>query len=170
MRSVWAQSKDLQQMQSVQKEVVERVYCLLSYFIGSPPASFLWRHHKSGDTGPISPLEFYAQFVQPVYNVDDYVCIVNAPNKPFCALTIQALGNCELTGDIVRYINVPIEDMRLWCQQQLEDGLGVWMGCDYGKAKVSPNPNTILPQSSQHPTGRQRHSRSEAFYHFTGLG
>lgn len=106
-----------------------------SYFFGSPPAHFSWRVSKT-ERIVATPMSFYREHVQPQWNVDDFCCVVHAPNKPLPALfTVACLGNCASDGVRVEYLNLPMEEVERLCEEQLAQGTAVWMGCDYGAAK-----------------------------------
>ena len=67
--------------------------------------------------------------------LDDYVSVINAPteDKPFYrSYTVQYLGNVK-EGRPVKYVNLPIEEMKQAAIAQLKDGEPVWFGCDVGK-------------------------------------
>jgi len=50
----------------------------------------------------------------------------------YALYTVKFLGNV-VEGDIVRYVNVPIEVLKDAAIAQIKDGAPVWFGCDCGK-------------------------------------
>ena len=61
--------------------------------------------------------------------------LINAPtaDKPFHqSFTVRFLGNVK-EGRQVRYLNLPIEELKRAAVAQMKDGEPVWFGCDVGK-------------------------------------
>ena len=68
-------------------------------------------------------------------NLDDYVSLINAPtaDKPYHrSYSVKFLGNVK-EGCPVRYLNLPIEELKKAAIAQMKDGSPVWFGCDVGK-------------------------------------
>ena len=81
----------------------------------------------------LSPKEFYAKYIG--LNLNDYISLINAPtaDKPYYrSYTVQYLGNVA-EGRQVRYVNLPIEELKKAAIAQMKDGEPVWFGCDVGK-------------------------------------
>ncbi len=126
-----ASASDLQQMRA---QMVEEVYALLVTCLGEPPASFEVRlRDKDGELalgGTFTPQEFFAEAVD--MRLDDFVSLISAPtaDKPFGhAYSVSRLGNVVEAGG-VRYLNLPIDELKRVTVAQLADGLPVWFGCD----------------------------------------
>jgi bleomycin hydrolase len=55
-----------------------QIYRIISICIGTPPETITWEYYdtdrKYNKIGPITPLEFYQQYVKPHYNISDKVC------------------------------------------------------------------------------------------------
>lgn len=122
---------DLQQMRA---QMVEEIYALLVTCLGEPPASFEVRLRDKDDnlalSGTFTPQEFFATAVD--MQLDDYVSLISAPtaDKPFGhAYSVSRLGNVVEAGG-VRYLNLPVDELKRVAVAQLGDGLPVWFGCD----------------------------------------
>jgi bleomycin hydrolase len=112
-------------------------YRMLCIHLGTPPSSFSWSWRDKDDVfqrrGPITPQAFYSEYVG--LNLDDYVCLINAPtkDKPYKTLfTVQYLGNV-IDGQPVRYLNVKSQVLQEIAAQMIAAGEAVWFGCDVGK-------------------------------------
>ena len=122
---------DLQQMRA---QMIEEIYALLVTCLGEPPATFEVRlRDKDGNmtlSGTFTPQEFFATAVD--MQLDDFVSLISAPtaDKPFGhAFTVSRLGNVVEAGG-VRYLNLPVDELKRVAVAQLADGLPVWFGCD----------------------------------------
>ena len=131
------------------------IWRLLCIHLGTPPTEFKWawtdkdnKQHRVNGGGVIPPLEFCAQFAcgpAPTASLpappapaaphfEDYFCLVNDPRNPYMqTYTVHYLQSVVGAPPVV-YLNVDIETMKALTRRQLEDGLGVWMGCDVGQA------------------------------------
>ena len=117
---------------------MEEVYRLLCICLGKPPKTFDFEiADKDGNfirDWQITPLAFFEKYVG--WNLDDYVSLINAPtkDKPYHhSYTVRFLGNV-VEGHPVRYLNLPIEELKKAAIAQMKDGSPVWFGCDVGKA------------------------------------
>ena len=116
-------------------EFMEEFYRLLSISLGVPPETFYWEwrdrdghFHRRGN---ITPVEFYNEYIGVV--LDDFVTLINAPNKPFNKIyTIQYLGNV-VGGQDTRYLNVDLETMKKATIDMIKGNHAVWFGCDVAK-------------------------------------
>ena len=113
------------------------VYNMLCICLGNPPKTFDFEyrdkdkqfHRECG----LTPKEFYAKYIG--LNLNDYISLINAPtaDKPYYrSYTVQYLGNVA-EGRQVRYVNLPIEELKKAAIAQMKDGEPVWFGCDVGK-------------------------------------
>ena len=69
------------------------------------------------------------------WDLSQYVSLINAPtkDKPYHkTYTVKFLGNVK-EGRPVKYLNLPIEDLKAAAIRQLRDGQPVWFGCDVGQ-------------------------------------
>ncbi|TET80837.1 aminopeptidase [candidate division TA06 bacterium] len=137
LRNMHADAASTDEMRSKKGEQMAEFYKMLTIHLGRPPQSFLWEwrdkdkeFHRHGD---ITPQKFFKEFVG--FDMDDMVCLINAPtkDKPYDKLyTVQYLGNVA-GGEIVRYLNVPMEVLKKATAAMIADDRAVWFGCDVGK-------------------------------------
>lgn len=56
---------------------MKEIYRIVSICLGIPPETFTWEYYDKSKAyhkiGPVTPLEFYNEYVKPVYNVEDKV-------------------------------------------------------------------------------------------------
>lgn len=114
--------------------MMQEVYALLATCLGEPPARFDVRlRNKANElvlAGSFTPQEFFDEAVG--MRLDDYVSLISAPtaDKPFNhTYTVSRLGNVVEDGG-VRYLNLPVAELKRAAIAQLADGLPVWFGCD----------------------------------------
>ncbi|MGD0175459.1 MAG: C1 family peptidase [Candidatus Bathyarchaeia archaeon] len=115
--------------------LMEEFYKLLCIDLGVPPEKFYWEwQDKDGvfhRRGNITPVEFYNEYVG--LQLDDFVSLINSPNKPFNKLyTIQYLGNV-VGGQDIRYLNVDLKAMKKATIDMIKGHHAVWFGCDVAK-------------------------------------
>lgn len=129
--------KSMEQLKKEKEAMMETVYRMLCISLGKPPKTFTFEYRdKDGNfhrEENLTPKAFYEKYVG--LRLDDYVSVINAPteDKPFYrSYTVQYLGNVK-EGRPVKYVNLPIEEMKQAAIAQLKDGEPVWFGCDVGK-------------------------------------
>lgn len=129
--------KSMEQLKKEKEAMMETVYRMLCISLGKPPRTFTFEYRdKDGNfhrEENLTPKAFYEKYVG--LRLDDYVSVINAPteDKPFYrSYTVQYLGNVK-EGRPVKYVNLPIEEMKQAAIAQLKDGEPVWFGCDVGK-------------------------------------
>lgn len=116
------------------------VFDSLCKMIGTPPTkSFVWefvdkdkKYHRLDIESPQHFFKHYAYF-----NLDDYICVISDPRKEHNyhkLYTVQYLGNV-VGGQPVKYLNVPIEDMKQVTLASLNESDVVWFGCDVGQQR-----------------------------------
>ncbi|XP_071789805.1 bleomycin hydrolase-like [Asterias amurensis] len=142
-------AKQLQEMvqnkasdEEINKEItkmVAEVYRICSICLGTPPSTITWEYHDKNKAyhkvGPIAPKAFYEEYVKPVFNLQDKICIVNDPrpnNGYGKAYTVEYLSNM-VEGRKTVYNNQPIELLKKVSLEMIKSGEPVWFGCDVGK-------------------------------------
>jgi bleomycin hydrolase len=116
-------------------ELMGEFYKSLCINLGVPPETFYWEwRDKEGvfhRRGNISPVQFYNEYVG--IELDDFVSLINAPNKAFNKLyTVQYLGNV-VGGQDTRYLNVDLRTMKKATIDMIKGSHAVWFGCDVAK-------------------------------------
>jgi len=137
IREMNSQGASLDLMRKRKQELLTEFYRMLAIHMGIPPRSFTWEWRDKDRVfhrhGKITPLQFLEEYVR--LDIHDMVCLINAPtsDEPYERLyTVQYLGNV-VGGQIVRYLNVPIDVMKKAAVDMISDGSPVWFGCDVGK-------------------------------------
>ena len=117
--------------------MLQDIYTILCRCLGTPPEKFNFEYTDKDDKfhreASLTPKSFYENYVN--IDLSEYVSLINAPthDKPFGhTYTVQRLGNVT-GGNIVRYLNVTVDELKAAASAQLNDGELVWFGCDVGK-------------------------------------
>jgi bleomycin hydrolase len=137
LRNEKEKGKSLSELRELKKGMLEVIYRMLAIALGNPPKTFTYEYtdtdKKFHREDNLTPKSFYDKYIG--VNLDDYVSIINAPtdDKPFNqSYSVKLLGNVT-EGKGVRYLNLPIEDLKDLAIRQLKDGTPVWFGSDVGK-------------------------------------
>ncbi len=137
IRSLHRREAGMDAMRGAKLDALAAVYRILRIHLGDPPRAIDWQWRDKGGEfhrdGELTPQEFAAKYIPDGYR--DMVCLVHdpRPNHPyFQTYTIGCLGNI-VGARSVRYLNVPIDQMKRIAMRQVEGGTPVWMGCDTGK-------------------------------------
>ena len=122
---------------ALKNDMMETIYNLLAMFLGQPPDVINWstrnkdnRHIVISDMTPIDFCKKYADI-----NIKDKVCLIHAPmsNKKFNTMyTVEYLGNV-VEGQIIKYLNVDIKELKKSAMDSIKNNEAVWFGCDVGK-------------------------------------
>jgi len=130
-------------LQQTKQEMLKEIYRILCVCLGEPPKTFDFEVTDKDDKffrdPAITPQQFFERYVG--LNLDDYVSLINAPtaDKPYHrSYSVRFLGNVK-EGRIVRYLNLPIEDLKKAAIAQLQSGSPVWFGSDVGQFSESEN-------------------------------
>ena len=125
------------EIEQLRKEALEECYRLIADCFGMPPVSFTFeyrdtkkKHHAIQD---VTPLEFYEKYLGE--DLNEYAVLINAPteDKPYHKMyTVKYIGNV-VSGNEIRYLNLPIKEFKDAIIRQLKAGTPVWFGCDCGK-------------------------------------
>jgi bleomycin hydrolase len=132
-----AKKSGIEALRKKKKTMLGEVYRMLTIHLGEPPQEFEWQwRNKGGDfhrEGMMTPHSFREKFVGNV--LEDHVCLIHCPqkSKSFDTLyTVQYLGNV-VEGDIVKYLNLRVSELKKAAIAMIKDGKAVWFGCDVGK-------------------------------------
>ena len=126
-----------EELYAKKNEMLEEIYRMLCICLGQPPKTFDFEYtDKDGNyhrENGLTPKTFYDKYVG--IKLSDYISLINAPteDKPYgFSYSVSFLGNVK-EGRIVRYLNLPVEELKKAAIAQLKDGEPVWFGCDVGK-------------------------------------
>ena len=138
MRESYAKGSSVDDLRAMKDEMMDTMYRILCIALGVPPKKFTWETRDSKNNfiriSDITPQEFFAQYVG--WDLGDYVTVINAPtsDKPFGkTFTVQCLGNVKDGKYPVKYLNLPVEDLKKLAIEQLKNGDVVWFGSDVGQ-------------------------------------
>jgi bleomycin hydrolase len=137
LRSEFKDGASLKDLRELKVDMMSTIYKMLCSFIGQPPVKFDWqvrdRKKKFISHEGITPLDFYKK-MNPM-NLKDKVCLIHCPmsNKNFNQLyTVKYLGNVT-EGQIIKYLNVSIDELKKAAIKSIKNDEAVWFGCDVGK-------------------------------------
>lgn len=130
--------KTVEELRAKKDEMMAEVYRMLCICLGTPPTEFDFEiRTKDGSylrETSISPRDFYEKYVG--VDLSQYVSVIHAPtsDKPYGkSYTVKFLGNV-VGGIPVKYVNLPIEELKKAAIAQMKDGEPVWFGCDVGQS------------------------------------
>ncbi|XP_050737443.1 bleomycin hydrolase-like [Eriocheir sinensis] len=139
LRAVVSKDGDDSSVVSTLSRQMKEIHRIISICLGIPPETFTWEYYDKSKTyhkiGPITPLDFYNEYVKPVYNVEDKVCLVTDPrpnNSYGHAYTVDCLGNM-FGGRPTIYNNQPVEMLMNLASESIKNGEAVWFGCEVAK-------------------------------------
>jgi len=128
---------DITSLRKEKEKMMSEIYTMLCICLGNPPEKFDWqtrdKKNKFIRLTDLTPVDFYKKHS----NVDlkDKLCLIHAPmsNKKMNELyTVSFLGNV-VGGQIIKYANVEIEDIKKAAIKSIKSNESVWFGCDVGK-------------------------------------
>ena len=129
--------KSAKNSSTLKKEMMETIYNLLAMFLGQPPDAINWstrnKDNKHIVISNMTPKDFCKKYAD--INIKDKVCLIHAPmsNKKFnTTYTVEYLGNV-IEGQIIKYLNVEIQELKKSAIQSIKKNEAVWFGCDVGK-------------------------------------
>ena len=127
----------LDDLRKMKLDMMKSIYNMLCMFIGRPPETFDWqvrdKKNKFLRFNNITPIDFYKNNVG--IKLTDKVCLIHCPmdSKKFNEIyTIKYLGNV-IEGQIIKYLNINVDDMKKYAIKSLKNNEPVWFGCDVGK-------------------------------------
>ena len=116
------------------------VYRILAICLGVPPQVFTFEARDCDDNfirqSDVTPQEFFRNSVG--WDLSDYVSLINAPtaDKPYFRTYGVKFLSSVYEGRPVRYLNLPIAQLKEAAIAQLKDGRPVWFGCDVGQSSI----------------------------------
>ena len=126
-----------QEREALRKAALEECYRLIADCFGVPPVEFSFEYRDAKRTfhahHHVTPQQFYTDFLKE--DLDDYAVIINAPtaDKPYHKMySVKYIGNV-VSGNEIRYLNLPMKEFKAAVIAQLKAGIPVWFGCDCGK-------------------------------------
>jgi len=133
LRRLIAEGKDPSQRKD---EMMMEYYKALCIVFGQPVEKFDYEYtdkdgvyHVDRD---LTPKSFYEKYIG--LDLDQYVSVINGPtaDKPFGKVfTVKYLGN--VVEGSIRYLNLPMDELKKAVVDQMKAGEVVWFGSDCGK-------------------------------------
>ena len=137
LRSMNEKGIKVEGLREEKEKMMSVIYSMLCVCLGNPPSEFDWqtrdKKKKFLRFKKMNPIDFYKNHVK--VKLKDKVCLINAPmsNKKMNELyTVDFLGNV-VEGEIIKYANVDIEDIKKAAIKSIKNNEAVWFGCDVGK-------------------------------------
>ncbi|SHH10912.1 aminopeptidase C. Cysteine peptidase. MEROPS family C01B [Anaerosphaera aminiphila DSM 21120] len=137
LRRAHSEGKTIKELESMVDDYMSEVHRVLCISLGTPPEKFDFEIRDADgkyiSEKNITPLKFFEKYVN--INLDNYISIINAPtkDKPYDnTYTVDFLGSV-IEGKEIKYINLPIDDLKKAAISQLKDNHPVWFGCDVGQ-------------------------------------
>ncbi|XP_063218773.1 bleomycin hydrolase isoform X2 [Bacillus rossius redtenbacheri] len=137
-----ADASDEELRETIEKNMDE-VFRVVAICLGTPVEKFTFEFYDKSKQynsfGPVTPLEFYNNYVKPCFNVDDKVCLVTDPRQsnPYNrAYTVDCLGNV-VGGRPIVYNNQPVDLLLNLAAESIKQKESVWFGCEVGKRFAS---------------------------------
>ena len=141
LRKLHKEGKGLDELRARKTRMLGEIYRLLCICLGEPPKTFTFEYRDKDNNfhreEGLTPKSFFEKYVG--VDLSDYVSLINAPteDKPYGrSYTVQYLGNVK-EGSAVRYLNLPISELKRCAMEQLADDLPVWFGCDVAQSYLS---------------------------------
>lgn len=135
LRKMYQKGSKIEELRAKKEEMLEVIYRMLCIALGKPPVKFTWETKDKDNQyikiGEITPQEFFKQYVG--WDLDDYVTVIHAPtkDKPYeRTYTVRFLGSVRDGKYPVKYLNLPMDELRKLTIAQLKDGKAVWFGSD----------------------------------------
>ncbi len=137
LRNEYKEGASIKDLREIKVDMMSSIYKMLCNFIGQPPTSFNWeartKKKKFIRYENITPLDFYNKMSG--INLKNKVCLIHCPmsDKKYNKLyTVKYLGNV-VEGQIIQYLNVPIDELKKAAVKSIKNDEAVWFGCDVGK-------------------------------------
>lgn len=137
LRTAHKEGSSMEDLEKMVEDFMVEIHRALCISLGTPPEKFNFAVYDKDDNyigeKDLTPVEFFNKYVD--LDLDEYISIINAPtkDKPYNeTYTVDFLGNV-VEGKLVKYINLPIDELKKAAINQLKAGEPVWFGCDVGQ-------------------------------------
>lgn len=137
IRKAYKEGKSVDALREEKDNMLYEIYNILVKGLGQPPVKFDFEYRDKDENfhrvKDITPKEFFERFVG--WDLDSKISLINAPteDKPYGkAYTVEYLATID-EADPIRYVNVPMEDLKASAIRSIKAGEPVWFGCDVGQ-------------------------------------
>lgn len=138
LREAHAAGKTAEELRGQKEVMLCNIYNMLCIAFGNPPQTFTFEARDKNKSfirdEALTGTEFFRKYIG--WDLSQYVSLINAPtaDKPYHkTYTVKMLGNVK-EGRPVKYLNLPVEDLKQAAIAQLKAGDPVWFGCDVGQS------------------------------------
>ncbi|MFD1318129.1 C1 family peptidase [Loigolactobacillus zhaoyuanensis] len=132
LRQLVATSAPAAELAAAKAEMLTVIYRMCAYAFGTPVEQFDFsyrdddkKYHRDAD---LTPQTFAAKYLS--QKLDDYVVIINSPDKPFNQLYTLPMEDNVIGGQHVTFLNVDLATMKSLTLAQLKAGETIWFGND----------------------------------------
>ncbi|KAI8054653.1 peptidase C1B, bleomycin hydrolase [Syncephalis plumigaleata] len=126
IRKMHQDGKSAGAIREAKDQMLDEVYRIMCITCGDHPSTSPGdkKFHEFTD---MTPQSFYHD------HVTETVSLINDPRNEYYKLyTVAYLGNIK-GGHSIRYINLPVEELKRLGVKTIQGGKPVWFGCDVGK-------------------------------------
>lgn len=137
LRKKYHQNVQIDDLRKLKKDMLYDIYQILCKCLGEPPIRFDYEYRDKEKNyrviRNITPQEFFSEYV--AWKLDDKISLINAPtkDKPYGKSYTVAYLSSVKEADQIKYVNVPMEDLKKAAIDSIKNGEPVWYGCDVGK-------------------------------------
>ena len=125
-------SASVEELYAMKDKMMEEYHKILAIFFGRPPSSkksfdfrFRDKDGKFQVFKNLTPLSFYEKFGKPTFDISSHISLINDPRNEYYKLyTVDFLGNV-VGGEKIRYLNVPIDELRTAVKRTIDKDLPV---------------------------------------------
>ena len=134
LRQKIAEGAPADQVRSLKKQMLARIYNIIAICLGNPPERFDFEYvdkekNYHADRN-LTPVDFYNKYI--AREIRNIVSILNAPTptKPFYQTYVISHEQSVYGQTPVKSLNLPMEEFKAAVIRQLQDGDPIWFSCD----------------------------------------
>ncbi|KAJ2391552.1 bleomycin hydrolase [Coemansia sp. RSA 2559] len=132
MRAEHAKGKSIEEVRKLKDRMLKEIHRIMSLSLGQPPKKFNWVFYNKDkefhEFRDITPLQFYKDHVK--QDCKNMVSLIHDPRNPYMKkYMVKYLGNVH-GAEKVRYINLPMDQIKVYAANVIKSGRPLWFGCD----------------------------------------
>ena len=128
-------SKTPKELRVYKKDALKEIYRFLVINLGEPPMSFKHLVDSEKKDKPVyknfTPQGFYKEYIG--LNLDDYKCLFHNPALPYNKYYSYRLSKAMKGSQDFNYVNLPIDQLKKYCQKSIMNKEAIWFAADVGK-------------------------------------
>ncbi|MFC6170992.1 C1 family peptidase [Loigolactobacillus jiayinensis] len=132
LRQLVADGASAADLAAAKEKMLTVIYRICAYAFGTPVEHFDFsyrdddkKYHRIND---LTPQSFAASYLS--RDLDDYITVINSPDKPFNQLYTLPMEDNVLGGQHVTFLNVDLATFKSLTIAQLKAGETIWFGND----------------------------------------